>query len=195
MSDIMKTDVLDAITANAEAEIAAINEKATAYAEKRRADALSRADEISLREAERAKIKAEDVRLKSLTAARMERNKIILSAKRKTVDRVYELVLDGLKKLDKTEFTALVAAAAEKYGEDGQTIILSSSAPVSAAEVSAIGQVKKKGMSVATSGELADGFVLSCDAYDRDFSYAAIAAACRERTEKQTADELFGEDK
>jgi len=48
-------------------------------------------------------------------------------------------------------------------------------------------------MTVEKSDALDDGFVLSGDTFDLDFTCAAIVESVRERTEKDVADEMFGE--
>ncbi len=195
MSETFNIELLDAIARNAENEAAEIISKAEAYAAEKRENAEAAAEEIAAVSAKNTAEKVMDLQLKSDTAARMERNRRLLAARRAAINRVYELLSDGLKKLDGKDFTSLVASAVEKYGENGQKIILSASSPADEKEIAALPAVKVKGMTVAKSDKLKDGFVLSGDAYDRDFSYSAIVDAYRERTEKEVADAMFGEDR
>ena len=195
MSETFNIELLDAIARNAENEAAEIISKAEAYAAEKRENAEAAAEERAAVSAKNTAEKVMDVQLKSDTAARMERNRRLLAARRAAINRVYELLSDGLKKLDGKDFTSLVASAVEKYGENGQKIILSASSPADEKEIAALPAVKVKGMTVAKSDKLKDGFVLSGDAYDRDFSYSAIVDAYRERTEKEVADAMFGEDR
>ena len=195
MSETFNIELLDAIARNAENEAAEIISKAEAYAAEKRENAEAAAEEIAAVSAKNTAEKVRDLQLKSDTAARMERNRRLLAARRAAINRVYELLSDGLKKLDGKDFTSLVASAVEKYGENGQKIILSASSSADEKEIAALPAVKAKGMTVAKSDKLKDGFVLSGDAYDRDFSYSAIVDAYRERTEKEVADAMFGEDR
>lgn len=195
MSETFNIELLDAIARNAENEAAEIISKAEAYAAEKRENAEATAEEIAAVSAKNTAEKVRDLQLKSDTAARMERNRRLLAARRAAINRVYELLSDGLKKLDGKDFTSLVASAVEKYGENGQKIILSASSPADEKEIAALPAVEAKGMTVAKSDKLKDGFVLSGDAYDRDFSYSAIVDAYRERTEKEVADAMFGEDR
>lgn len=195
MSETFNIELLDAIARNAENEAAEIISKAEAYAAEKRENAEAAAEEIAAVSAKNTAEKVRDLQLKSDTAARMERNRRLLAARRAAINRVYELLSDGLKKLDGKDFTSLVASAVEKYGENGQKIILSASSHADEKEIAALPAVKAKGMTVAKSDKLKDGFVLSGDAYDRDFSYSAIVDAYRERTEKEVADVMFGEDR
>ena len=191
MSENTKIDVLEAIGTAAAEEAENIIASAKAYAEERRSAAMQNAYELGEAEEKKANEKADDILKKRATAARMERNKIILDAKRKAVDRVYELLLDGLKKLNEDEFVNLVSIAVEKYGEDGQKILLSASAPAKKEKIESLAAVKNKSMTVETTDSLEDGFVISGEIFDRDFSYASIVESCRERTENEVAARLL----
>lgn len=191
MSENTKIDVLEAIGTAAAEEAENIIASAETYAEERRSAAMQNAYELGEAEEKKANERADDILKKRATAARMERNKIILDAKRKAVDRVYELLLDGLKKLSEDEFVNLVSIAVEKYGEDGQKILLSASAPAKKEKIESLAAVKEKRMTVETTDSLEDGFVISGEIFDRDFSYASIAQSCRERTENEIADKLL----
>ncbi len=191
MSENTKIDVLEAIGTAAAKEAENIIASAETYAEERRSAALQNAYELGEAEEKKANAKADDILKKRATAARMERNKIILDAKRKAVDRVYELLLDGLKKLSEDEFVNLVSIAVEKYGEDGQKILLSASAPAKKEKIESLAAVKEKRMTVETTDSLEDGFVISGEIFDRDFSYASIVESCRERTENEVAARLL----
>ena len=191
MSENTKNDVLEAIGKAAAEGAENIIASAKDYAEERRSAAMKNAYELGEAEEKKANAKADDIRKKRATAARMERNKIVLDAKRKAVDRVYELLLDGLKKSSEDEFVNLVRIAVEKYGEYGQKILLSAFAPTKKEKIESLAAVKEKRMTVETTDSLEDGFVISGEIFDRDFSYASIAQSCRERTENEIADKLL----
>ena len=191
MSENTKIDVLEAIGTAAAKEAENIIASAETYAEERRSAAMQNAYELGEAEEKKANERADDILKKRATAARMERNKIILDAKRKAVDRVYELLLDGLKKLNEDEFVNLVSIAVEKYGEDGQKILLSASAPAKKEKIESLAAVKNKSMIVETADGLRDGFTISGEIFDRDFSYASIVESCRERTENEVAARLL----
>lgn len=193
MSDTMNNDIINAILDGSHDEIMKISSAADEYVKRRRTEAESDCAERVGRIAESTREKAEDVRGKRATAARMERNKMLLAAKHESVSRVYELLLAALEKFDGNDFLALVEAAAGKYGEEGQTLILSSFAPVPATRVKALDCVANKKIKVESSDSLKSGFVLSGAAFDLDFTYPAIVESVRERTEREVVDELFGE--
>ena len=189
----MNNEVINAIIEKNDAEIAAILEKADEYAHEKRAAATESAKAEAENSARLAAAKAEDIKVKRSTAARMERAKMLLAAKRKAVASVYEKLLAEVKELDGKDFLAVVKAITGKYGEKGQKMILSASAPVTEKQVAELPAVKAKNMTVEKSDALAGGFVLSGETFDLDFTCAAIVESVRERTEKDVADEMFGE--
>lgn len=193
MSETMNNDLINAIVGKADAEAAAIIEKAEEYAREKRAAARENAAKEAELIARTAHDKAEDVKVKRATAARMERNKMILAAKRRAIDGVYERLLDAVRSLDGKAFLAVVDAAVKKYGATGQKVILSASAPVTEKEVAALPAVKEKKLTAEKSEDVRDGFVLAGDTFDLDFTCAAIVNGMRERTEKEVVDEMFGE--
>lgn len=193
MAETMNNDIINAIVGKADAEAAAIIEKAEEYAREKRAAAKENAAKEAELIARTAHDKAEDVKVKRATAARMERNKMTLAAKRKAIDVVYERLLDAIRSLDGNDFLAVVDAAVKKYGTVGQKVILSASAPVTEKEVAALPAVKEKKLTAEKSGTVRDGFVLSGETFDLDFTCAAIVNGMRERTEKEVVDEMFGE--
>ena len=157
--------------------------------------AAANADEEAARIAKAAKAKAEDIAVKRATAARMERGKMLLSAKRRAISAVYDGLREEMKGLGKSDVLALIGATVSRYGESGQTVILSRGLPVTEKEVAELAAVKSAKIKAATSETLSEGFLLSGENFDLDFTYDAIAAGMRERTEKEVADKLFGEDK
>lgn len=191
----MTNELINAIAEKSAAEIERVLAAANAYRDEKLATAVANADEEAARIAKAAKAKAEDIAVKRATAARMERGKMLLSAKRRAISAVYDGLREEMKGLGKSDVLALIGAAVSRYGESGQTVILSRGLPVTEKEVAELAAVKNAKIKVATSETLSEGFVLSGESFDLDFTYDAIAAGMRERTEKEVADKLFGEDK
>ena len=191
----MTNELINAIAEKSAAEIEKVLAAANAYRDEKLATAVANADEEAARIAKAAKAKAEDIAVKRATAARMERGKMLLSAKRRAISAVYDGLREEMKGLGKSDVLALIGAAVSRYGESGQTVILSRDLPVTEKEVAELAAVKNAKIKVATSETLSEGFVLSGESFDLDFTYDAIAAGMRERTEKEVADKLFGEDK
>lgn len=195
MAEAMTNELINAIAEKSAAEIERVLAAANAYRDEKLATAAANADEEAARIAKAAKAKAEDIAVKRATAARMERGKMLLSAKRRAISAVYDGLREEMKGLGKSDVLALIDATVSRYGESGQTVILSRDLPVTEKEVAELAAVKSAKIKAATSETLSEGFVLSGENFDLDFTYDAIAAGMRERTEKEVADKLFGEDK
>ena len=191
----MTNELINAIAEKSAAEIERVLAAANAYRDEKLATAVANADEEAARIAKVAKAKAEDIAVKRATAARMERGKMLLSAKRRAISAVYDGLREEMKGLGKSDVLALIDATVSRYGESGQTVILSRGLPVTEKEVAELTAVKNAKIKATTSETLSEGFVLSGESFDLDFTYDAIAAGMRERTEKEVADKLFGEDK
>ena len=194
MAEAMTNELINAIAEKSAAEIERVLAAANAYRDEKLATAMANADEEAARIAKAAKAKADDIAVKRATAARMERGKMLLSAKRRAISAVYDGLREEMKGLGKSDVLALIDATVSRYGESGQTVILSRGLPVTEKEVAELAAVKSAKIKAATE-TLSEGFVLSGENFDLDFTYDAIAAGMRERTEKEVADKLFGEDK
>lgn len=183
-----KVDILSAITEKAENDRAAAINSAEEYARDKAEKAKQLAEETAASWAAETAIAVQDISKKNEVAVRMEKNRVALAARRKCVDRVYEILLQKLRAMGAEDFLRLVSVCVQKYGEKGQTLILAKSAPVGADEVKSLKAVKDLGLKVEVSAEIKDGFVLSGESYDRDFTLAAIVDGVKESTEKETSE-------
>ena len=184
MSENTKIDVLEAIGTAAAKEAENIIASAETYAEERRSAAMQNAYELGEAEEKKANERADDILKKRATAARMERNKIILDAKRKAVDRVYELLLDGLKKLNEDEFVNLVSIAVEKYGEDGQKILLSASAPAKKEKIESLAALRRLFRRRSRTNrklKVSMNFILKLRRRKKTLMYKSIFSRCNSR--------------
>lgn len=192
MSENVKPDLIEAIKEKSEATCAELLAEAEAYA----AERAAAAKEFSLKLQEETEITtkrlAEDIAGKSRVASRMESNKIALGARRNAINRVYDLLNARLEKATTEEFLQILSALIEKYGEDGQKLLLSPSAPIDEKKARELKIVTERHIVVETSESVKNGFALCGVNYDRDFTYAAIVEAMREQTEKELAERLFG---
>ncbi len=191
MSENEKVDILSAIAEKAENDRAAAINSAEEYARDKAEKAKKLAEETASSWAAETAVAAEDIAKKNQVAVRMEQNKIALAARRRCVDRVYEILLQKLRAMGAEDFSRLLSACLQKYGEKGQTLILSGSAPAGADEVKSLKAVKDLGLKVEVSADIKDGFILSGESYDRDFTLAAIVGGVKESTEKSIARQTF----
>ena len=154
----MTNELINAIAEKSAAEIERILAAANAYRDEKLATAVANADEEAARIAKAAKAKAEDIAVKRATAARMERGKMLLSAKRRAISAVYDELREEMKGLGKSDVLALIGATVSRYGESGQTVILSRDLPVTEKEVAELAAVKSAKIKAATSETLSEGF-------------------------------------
>ena len=142
---------------------------------------------------ERAAIKraAEDLEAGKRTLSALEEKKIILGAKQELVETVYLRAEQKLNKMQKNEFLTLIDRLIAEYAEEGDEVVLAENSPAKAEEVAALGSVKKLALKIRTGGKVG-GIILSGKTCDKDLSFKALLGALREKTEAETAAELFG---
>lgn len=189
--DVQSSNIIEAITERAEKERDKAIELADAYARSRAEEAVSAIRSISLNSEEETKAIADDIRKKAEVSLRMEKNRVVLDAKRRSVGRIYEILREKLKRASAEDFLRLISACLAFYGEKGQVMRLSYNSPVGVDDVEALETVKKLGIKVESSKDVKSGFVLSGDCYDRDFSVESIVESVKEKTERECSDRLF----
>ena len=192
MSENVKSSLIDAINEKSEAACAEILAEAEAYASERAKNAKEFS--LNLQDETKSIIKqiTEDIASKSRIASRMESNKIALKARRNTINRVYDLLNARLEKMTAEEFLQMLSSLIEKYGEDGQKLVLSASTTIDEKKVKELKAIVERHIVVETSEKVKNGFILCSVNYDRDFTYSAIVETMREQTEKELAESFFG---
>lgn len=110
----MTNELINAIAEKSAAEIERVLAAANAYRDEKLATAAANADEEAARIAKAAKAKAEDIAVKRATAARMERGKMLLSAKRRAISAVYDGLREEMKGLGKSDVLALIGATVSR---------------------------------------------------------------------------------
>lgn len=190
--DVQRSNIIEAITERAENERNKAIEVADAYAQSRAEEAISAIRSISKDSEDETKAIAEDIRKKAEVSLRMEKNRVVLDAKRRSVGRIYEILREKLKGASAEDFLRLVSSCLASYGEKGQVMRLSANSPVNVGDVEVLEEVKKLGIKVESAKDVKSGFVLSGDCYDRDFSVESIVESLKEKTERECSDRLFG---
>jgi vacuolar-type H+-ATPase subunit E/Vma4 len=177
-----------------DAELKALDATATAN---RRADQL-KADATAECEAQRAeylasvKRRGEEALERRKITARLDCNKLALSAKREVFDGVFEVALKKLCALPAGEYVALVDALLQKYGERGEEVVISSACAF-AGEISALPVVSERGLKVSdTRGSFAGGIVLVGGGCDKNLSFEALIQSAKEQNQAEVAARLFG---
>lgn len=193
MDENEKVDILSAIEEKAESDRLSAIKAAEDYAAKRGEEAKKLAEDLAAENEAEINAIVDDIAKKNEVAVRMEKNRINLAAKQKAVGRIYDMLLEKLRGASGEDFLRLVSACVKKYGEKGFKLLISENAPVKAEDAAALPEVKKLGIKAETSATLPDGFVLSGEAYDRDFTFASIVGSVRESTEKDFSVRLLGD--
>ena len=187
-----KDALVKKIVDDAAAKSEAILKEAKDYCEKAIAEAKQAAEEMKAAEASRAKKDADKIIENKQTLSSIETKKATLTYKREIVESVYSRTVELMKKMSKTEYSALIAALIDKYAEEGDTVILSKNAPLSTDEVKKMKKASSLGLAVQKTGEFDGGMVLAGKKFDKDLTFSALVEAVKEETETEVAEKLFG---
>jgi len=186
-----KDALVKKIVDDAAAKSEAILKEAKDYCEKAIAEAKQAAEEMKAAEASRAKKDADKIIENKQTLSSIETKKATLTYKREIVESVYSRTVELMKKMSKTEYSALIAALIDKYAEEGDTVILSKNAPLSTDEVKKMKKASSLGLAVQKTGEFDGGMVLAGKKFDKDLTFTALVEAVKEETETEVAEKLF----
>ena len=187
-----KDALVKKIVDDAAAKSEAILKEAKDYCEKAIAEAKQTARDMKAAEASRAKKDADKIIENKQTLSSIETKKATLTYKREIVESVYSRTVELMKKMSKTEYSALIAALIDKYAEEGDTVILSKNAPLSVDEVKKMKKASSLGLAVQKTGEFDGGMVLAGKKFDKDLTFSALVEAVKEETETEVAEKLFG---
>lgn len=131
--------------------------------------------------------------------ARLDVKKIMLAARKKAVENVYEEAKARLKGLGKEETLLLFDRLLKTYAEEGDRVIFAENFKYAAAVklLPVFAEKKLKivsgGEAKALAGEKFDGgLYLSGDTADKDLSFDSLLKADREKYEAGIAADLFG---
>ena len=186
-----KDALVKKIVDDAAAKSVAILKEAKDYCEKAIAEAKQTARDMKAAEASRAKKDADKIIENKQTLSSIETKKATLTYKREIVESVYSRTVELMKKMSKTEYSALIAALIDKYAEEGDTVILSKNAPLSSDEVKKMKKASSLGLAVQKTGEFDGGMVLAGKKFDKDLTFSALVEAVKEETETEVAEKLF----
>ena len=176
-----------------EAAAAALAKKAEAegYEKERLACANKEAEELlSLAKAEAEK-RAEELRARRATLDRLEGRKTLLRAKKQAVDGVFCRAVELLCAMGKEDTLALVSRLLTVHAAEGERVILAKNSPLTAEDVLALPVAKTLHLTAEGGAEITGGFLLSGKAYDKLFSFTALAEQLREGAESEIASALL----
>lgn len=135
-----------------------------------------------------------DVDARSKTVAELDARKLMLAAKTKVLDVVYERTLEDLRNLDKDAYSALIFAMLDN-AKDGDVVTISKREKNIVTKKSLDEFAKKKGITLTLSDKFGDfdgGVVLSENGVDKNFTFEVEVALLKEQTEAKVAKEIFG---
>lgn len=187
-----KTEIIERIQADAEAEAAEIISAAKAQADEIIAAAEARAlEEHAEAEAETEERTKRIMDGKAATA-RLDSAKIMLAEKRRVMTEIYARALEKLKLLPERDSLALLERLLVAHAEDGDEIVLSEDFRFQAG-AKKLPVVKERGLTFSNERAPIDGgCILRGKTADKDLSYAALLAADMEEHQAGIAERLFG---
>lgn len=181
-----------------------IIEDATLGAQKITDSAKVQADEVILeaqklaeeqiRNAESvAKVEGEKLIERRNTIARLDAKKQILVAKQSLIDQVFDRARVLLESMDEERYLNFLLKQIEKYAENGDKILLSSSAPISAEKLEGAPVCSKLGVKVQKEGNFSGGIIIVGAKKDMDLTFDSIVKGQKEELAGEVARKLFGE--
>ncbi|MBP5307708.1 MAG: V-type ATP synthase subunit E [Clostridia bacterium] len=156
-------------------------------AEARAAAARSREEQLALLSARHA----ETLRRREINA-RLDCNKLTLSARREVIDAVFDGALQKLCALPEAEYAAFIGKLLSKHAEGGETVVLSFRCGCRE-KIAALPVIKEKNLTVSKEyGKFSGGAVLVGGGYDKNLTFEALIESAREEKQAEVVAALFG---
>lgn len=131
-----------------------------------------------------------------VTVARLDAKKLLMNARRKAVDNLFNAVKTEILAYDKDKYLELVANMLKKYAEDGDIVIICKADEKRITAKFVEEQAKALNIKLGFSKEFGDfegGIILRGKACDKNLSLEVELASLREQSETQIAKMLFEE--
>ena len=166
-----------------------------ADAERAAADTLREADEKAEKtrkeQLELLVKRDEDYVEKKKINARLDCNKLILKTKIEILDDVFSRALRILKDLGEKEYVDFCGRMIEKYAQEGDEVVLSSSCRYRD-KINALPVIKALSLKTGKTGSFAGGVILIGEKTDKNLTFETIIASEREKKQAEIAEKLFG---
>lgn len=187
----MEQKIITKIISDAEERAEEIIASAT-----RKAQAEAQALEASLEQERAERLSEIEARTKenlrrTEISARLEANRLLLSAKREALDGVFEETLKKLCSLGAEEYTAFIGALVEKYAEEGDELVLSSKCSF-AEKIKQLAVVSRLGLKVSLSDAFEGGAVLVGKKCDKNLTFEALIQSAKDVKQAEVAERIFG---
>lgn len=190
---------IDNITANILSDAKQIAEVSLMNAENSKNEiinkAMNEAEAIKQAAAEKAKMDAENLKSRKISAAELQKRKMILSAKQEAIQKSFYAALDKLKSMPESEYIEFLAKEIIKIPYGKGTIILNKQDRDKIGEklVKAINE-KIKAEKFTLSNETVNssgGFVLKCGAVEINSTFETLLESIKDELTNDVANVLF----
>lgn len=128
--------------------------------------------------------------------ANLDAKKILMSAKSKAVDNLFQKTLEQLALLDKKKYLAIIKNLLKKYAEDGDIVIISSQDKGKITQKFVDDIAKNMGIKLSLAkdfGNFNGGVILAGKNSDKNLSFDMELLQLREECETQISSMLFEE--
>lgn len=128
--------------------------------------------------------------------ANLDAKKILMSAKSKAVDNLFQKTLEQLALLDKKKYLAIIENLLKKYAEDGDVVIISSQDKGKITQKFVDDIAKNMGIKLSLAkdfGSFNGGVILAGKNSDKNLSFDMELLQLREECETQISSMLFEE--
>ncbi len=128
--------------------------------------------------------------------ANLDAKKILMSAKSKAVDNLFQKTLEQLALLDKKKYLAIIENLLKKYAEDGDIVIISSQDKGKITQKFVDDIAKSMGIKLSLAkdfGSFNGGVILEGKNSDKNLSFDMELLQLREECETQISSMLFEE--
>ncbi len=168
---------------DAEQKARVVVDEAKTYAEDYRKKALSVVE----------KEKNEIIRRRE-TVARLDVNKMILGAKQRVLDKVFERALEILENLPEDRYQELIEGMLSKYASDGDVVTVRKDRKATLTKVFFQAYGKLNGIKLGydvKGGDFRGGMILSSDGVDKNLTFEVELQSLRDEIEPEIAAKLF----
>jgi len=131
----------------------------------------------------------ENLKRREITA-RLDCNKLLLSARREVLDSVFEVALKRLCELPEGEYLSFVQKLIEEHAQPNDGLVLSSSCAYTQ-KIAELPVVKDRALTVKTDGAFLGGVVIVGEKCDKNLSFEALIQSAKEEKQAEIAARLF----
>ncbi|MGN1100191.1 MAG: V-type ATP synthase subunit E, partial [Christensenellales bacterium] len=128
------------------------------------------------------------------TVARLDVNKMMLGAKQRVLDKVFEQALEILENLPEDRYQELIEGMLSKYASDGDVVTVRKDRKATLTKVFFQAYGKLNGIKLGydvKGGDFRGGMILSSDGVDKNLTFEVELQSLRDEIEPEIAAKLF----